>query len=215
MPDRTTGKQAPHRLPIVVRMFAAFVAILGLVGLVWFGFAVLLPYLREQSVVQNIVTRNGRYATETFAQDWLLRLVGEDRTKSLKVFERVTAVKFSFAEVTDSDLAGLSKLTNLEELDLDDTGATDAGLASIAGLTNLTRLNLDGTAVTDAGLIHLRGLKNIKRLVLSGTAVTDAGLRQLSNLTTLRSLIVGRTAVTAEGIAELTKTLPTCKISRF
>ena len=43
---------------------------------------------------------------------------------------------------------------------------TDSGLASIRGLNQLEELNLSGTRIGDAGLANLRGLSQLQMLAL-------------------------------------------------
>ena len=97
-------------------------------------------------------------------------------------------------DITDSELALLSEVIQLQTLDLeyDDEGCphqiTDAGLVHLKGLTRLQTLNLSGTQITDAGLEYLKGLTRLQTLNLNGTQITDAGLEYLKGLTQLREL---------------------------
>ena len=73
-------------------------------------------------------------------------------------------------------MAFLAALTNLQDLNLEDTSITDAGLAQLKALTKLTRLNISGTEVTDAGLAHLKAVKSLKEIKLPiNEKITDAG----------------------------------------
>ena len=92
------------------------------------------------------------------------------------------------------------------------TKVTDSGLAHLKDLVNLNRLHLENTAVTDAGLAHLGGLTNLEYLNLYGTKVTDAGLIHLARLEKLQSLYLWQTGVTDKGVETLQKLLPNCKI---
>lgn len=84
-----------------------------------------------------------------------------------------------FKPFTDADLARLSVLTDLTQLDLCGTHVTDRGLASIKKLTRLESLELACTRVTDAGLVHLRGMAQLSRLRLEQCDITDAGVPHL------------------------------------
>jgi hypothetical protein len=185
-----------------------------------------IPYRREQQAI-NEIERWGGVVTTYSGTDWLRRLVGEDRLRAVKVFDRVARVQLSGTSVvdveiaqlvgltniealyldgtmvTDHGLADLGKLTNIESLSLRDTAVTDAGLARLGGLANLRVLDLDETNVTDVGLAHLSGLMTLGCLSLCGTGVTGAGLVHLNNLTNLAFLNVDRTAVTSIGFDEL------------
>lgn len=57
--------------------------------------------------------------------------------------------------VTDAGLKPLAEHTELEELDLHDTGVTDQGLRELAKLTSLKKLDLRGTQVTEQGIAGL------------------------------------------------------------
>ncbi|MBL4635957.1 MAG: WGR domain-containing protein [Kofleriaceae bacterium] len=103
------------------------------------------------------------------------------------------------------DLSLLSKLTELEYLDLRDTKVSD--LTPIRGLVNLTFINIGDTEVSDlrplenlvnletlyvsdhvSDLSPISGLIKFKYLSLVGTQVTD--LTPLGNLTKLKELIL-------------------------
>ena len=75
----------------------------------------------------------------------------------------------------------ICRLTNLTELQLDESEMTDHGLVHLNGLTKLSNLCLSSTKVTDAGLVHLRGLTNLSELNLCGTEVTH-GVKQLQQV---------------------------------
>ena len=82
-----------------------------------FGLSIWLPWHREQQVVRMIEGWGGNVGTETGGPNWLRRLIGEDRMNEFKVFERIDSVVSLFpTEVTDGDLAQLSRLTNLKDL---------------------------------------------------------------------------------------------------
>ena len=74
----------------------------------------------------------------------------------------------------DAELPGLKNYPHL--VDLFAAGNfTDSGLAGLADLTQLERLTLRSNHVTDAGLEHLRGLKRLRQLALERTATTPEG----------------------------------------
>ena len=65
--------------------------------------------------------------------------------------------------------------TCLARLKLNETAVTDAGLDTISKLAELEYLNLVGTAVTDEGLKKLEGLPKLRKLYLWQSKVTKAG----------------------------------------
>jgi internalin A len=128
--------------------------------------------------------------------EWLVNLVGVDYFGSVVA---VDLIDFG----TDELLVDVSKLTRLEDLQLNGSEVTDAGLAFLSGLTKLKHLTLRESKVTDAGLIHLRGLTDLEQLTLGYTACSDAGLRHLRGLPRLKKLGLVNTQVTEAGIASL------------
>lgn len=83
------------------------------------------------------------------------------------------------------DCGFIAKLTEIQTVDLSNSGVTDESLARIAstwknleGLRVLT-LSLRNTAISDRGILALNGL-SISFLDVRNTRVTDQGLKQLS-----------------------------------
>ncbi len=143
-----------RRIPLSLRMLVAILAILG-AGSTFLVVSVWLPYQRELQVIQRTGGYLGTTVTaETVCPEWLQTIVGINRIKEFRIFERVRFVDLTNSEVSD----------------------TDASLALLSRLTNLRSLYLDHTAVTDAGLVHLSELKQLEVLSLESTRVTDDGL---------------------------------------
>ena len=136
----------------------------------------------------------------------LLHLTG---MKKLRVLRLISGCKWNDwqATVGDAGLAHLSRLTNLEELDILSSQVTDAGLLHLTGMKKLRILRLMARNVGDAGLVHLSRLTNLEELRLS-TQVTDAGLVHLTGMKELRVLWLNSPTVTATGIKDLEKALP-------
>jgi hypothetical protein len=106
--------------------------------------------------------------------------------------------------VTDAGVAHLARLTGLKVLYLEDSRMSDAGLAYLRGLTGLETLNLARTQVGDAGLAHLERLTRLENLGLDGTKVTDAGLvRFLRGRTILKVLFLNDTQIGDVGLEPL------------
>jgi Leucine-rich repeat (LRR) protein len=107
-------------------------------------------------------------------------------------------------KVTDADLNEVSKLENLETLDLSFGEITNQALEHIKGLKKLKTLDLRKTQVNDAGLAMLQELPNLKHLYLTGCPITDDGLIHVQKLNP-ESLYVGgfSTKVTDKGIPHL------------
>lgn len=109
-------------------------------------------------------------------------------------------------------LAKLTSLDRVVELNLRDTDVTGSDLAPLAELGGLRRLHLERTAVGDGALEHLRELRDLEYLNLYGTEVGDLGLEHLRGLTGLRRLFVWQTRVTPEGVARLRVALPALEV---
>ena len=104
--------------------------------------------------------------TQPWAPRWLVDLIGVD------YFGHVTAAGLSRKE-TDATLVQVSRLSQLDELFLNQSSVTDAGLQHLDGLTDLTTLYVGDTQVSDAGLAHPKRLTKLSELRLHRTQVTD------------------------------------------
>ena len=141
---------------------------------------------KEQSEIIEEAVRMHLHAKTGFAAGKEIK--GELTNADL---ERVTALGFSFAGITNEGLKEVvAKLPKLPQLSLRACKQiTDAGLKEVAKLQNLTWLSLNGTQITDAGLKEVAKMKQLKELDLKNTKT-----------------------ITKEGVAELQKALPKCKI---
>ncbi|MDO4576466.1 MAG: nucleoside hydrolase [Planctomycetia bacterium] len=149
-----------------------------------------------------------------------------------------TRLRLAGTKITDATLSGLKNATNLQTLDVSNTGVTSAGVATLAGIatlsdlnlystsvddaaceslgkkTSLTQLNLDDTNITDAGVNRLGGLNQLAFLHLGRTVVSDACLETLCGLKTLKTVHVTRTNITPAGADRLAGALPECDVVR-
>ena len=113
----------------------------------------------------------------------------------------------------DKELAVLSSLTSLKELDVRllkeniTEPFTDRGFSHLSKLGSLRRLQLSGnTKLTDAGLNTLSNLTGLENIHLyQCERITDAGLKHLEGLTSLKWLYLGDSRVTEEGMLGLKK----------
>lgn len=81
--------------------------------------------------------------------------------------------------VGDRLASGLSRVSQLEYLFMDQCHLTDAGLVQLGKLTALRKLSLTGNRISDAGLDQLTGLKNLEVLHVGDTRVTESGRQRL------------------------------------
>jgi hypothetical protein len=125
----------------------------------------------------------------------------------MPLLSRLTNVQFlnlDSTRVTDAGLVHLRALTGLEGLELGSTDVSGAGLAALRETTKLETLNLRSTKITDDALAHLKGLARLRYLRLSNTRITDAGLAYLKDLKALENLFLGATDVSDAGLVHLT-----------
>jgi hypothetical protein len=142
-----------------------------------------------------------------WAPRWLVNWIGPH------YFGRVNCVRFFPIEArrANDDLAVISRLYRLEELDLHGAYVTNAALAHLEGMTSLRRLELELRAVSDldlggvsdAGIAHLAGLTNLQTLNLRANRLSDAGIAHLAGLTNLQTLDLGGGEFSDAGIAHL------------
>ena len=103
--------------------------------------------------------------------------------------ERGLSALHGGGQVTDEVLERVSRLEQVEELDLNGSRAlTGAGLRHLARLPRLRTLVLAGTAVDDDAMTVIGKLPHLERVVLSWTRVTDAGAAHLAGCRALRSV---------------------------
>ena len=105
--------------------------------------------------------------------------------------------------ITDAGLKHLRKLTNLVELNIEDSRITDEGLQNLAGLKNLRTISLAHTSITGVGFRYLQGLTKLQDLTLASVPLTDAGLADVGRFTTLTYLNLADSPVGDTGIAQL------------
>jgi internalin A len=102
---------------------------------------------------------------------------------------------------------GLKKLgpvlSQLELLNLYQTGMTDEGMDCFDACRKLKTLSLGIPNVGDAGFMHFRNLESLEKLIISGSNVTDEGLSALRGLKNLKVLSLAGTRIAGPGLASL------------
>ncbi len=113
----------------------------------------------------------------------LVAKVGGRVTFGWDADDRMTVcVDLAGTAVTDADVKGLGKWSEMRELDLSGTNVTDDTLASLRSASGLRQLKLDDVAVTDCGLPALQGVTLLYALVVSPkTRITDKAVTELQN----------------------------------
>ncbi len=96
----------------------------------------------------------------------------------------------SYDSVRDEDLACLKKLKNLRWFQIlypQHSRITDTGVAHLKDLTNMERLGIGSTYLTDASLSCLTNMKKLNHLNVTGN-FTDNGLGNLEGLKGLQNV---------------------------
>jgi outer membrane protein assembly factor BamB len=164
---------------------------------------------------------------------------------SMKKLRALNLKKTAFEKkrVAATGLQALSKLSDLEVLNLTGNAITNDGLKILAQFGKLRSLSLNLLAINDSGIAHLEPLselqkidllysegfagpkltdaaikslaKNVKlqSLNIVGANVTDASLDFLVKLKNLKSLDVVNTRLSQQAIDRLSKAIPDCKIN--
>ena len=160
----------PRQIPVSLWMFVTILVLLGVACA-----CLSVSGYRQLLAIREIERLGGYVQTEPERPKWLYGHLGDHM---MKMFDEVVYVHFN-RQATDTALLGISKLTSIRNVWLEDTQVTDAGLAHLKGLTELGCLWLDNTHVGDAGLAHLKGLVKMEQLWLHHTQVTDTGIGEL------------------------------------
>lgn len=170
--------------------------------------------------------------THLFAADAeALRQLGAKVTESQGV---ITQVQVKCDAFTEADFRTLGSYTTIKDLTLSGKTITDSTLALLTGLTELERISADGIQLTDAGykhfaafqklkslslfhpafrskdftgsgLAHLKALPLLERLTFAGSTAGDAALEAIGQLTQLKEFRTWHTAQTQAGNAHLLK----------
>lgn len=122
--------------------------------------------------------------------------------ESLAGLDNLRALYFSFP-VDDRGIAALARLPKLRVKSLRLEKVSNSGLAPIGKLKDLDTLVVDRSSLTDDGLVHLASLPNLRRLSLAENRITDAGLAHLARLSRLEELVLDSTQVRGSGLAPL------------
>lgn len=91
----------------------------------------------------------------------------------------ILAVDLSNAALENLDWESLSALVHLESLNMSHTSLTEDRLEDLSRLSALQDLNLDGTLIGDKGLALLRDFPHLETVSLTDTPVTADGIEDL------------------------------------
>ena len=152
---------------------------------------------------------------------WLRKLLGDE------YFQDVVGITLDETQVSDADLALISKLRGMKSLSargpevsadgkyLIKKGSqfnftdpspflskfTDEGILRLGPQQNLQDANLAHTSIGDAGVQVLAQSPHLEVLNLAGTQVTARGIQRLEKLEHLKSLDLGQTKVDDDALA--------------
>jgi internalin A len=150
-----------------------------------------------RKVQASAVANNG----EAAIGEWLKSIGGKVEMTG----GHVTSVSMRSTSITDREMAVLTKLPQLSDLNLEQTEISSDGLSSIAAIKSLRSLNLGHTLLGDNALASLTPLVNLRTLHLSSTLVQGPGLSAISGLTNLRELNLDGAPLGNEGMEHVAK----------
>ena len=136
--------------------------------------------LKDRGVAIIPVVQNSNYLSANFVA---VDSVTKDDLQLLEPLKRqLLWLRLGDKNISDNDLAAISKLSSLRRLHLERTEVTDKGIAAIKNLSQLQYINLVGTGVTAKGLEELKGLKNLKQIFIYQTGITGNELMNLNKI---------------------------------
>lgn len=112
-------------------------------------------------------------------------------------------IRLERTPVRDADLGLLRGLDRLRALFLDQSEVTDTGLAILGNLPQLEQVRIRGGRIGDQGLVQLSRCSRLRFLNLPQGQFSDAGLAALTDLPQLELLRFGSPHVTDAGMVHL------------
>ncbi len=131
---------------------------------------------------------------------------------SVAKLRRLKRLRMSHCNIENGDVARLTHLTQLEQLDLQGTKLREGPIPGLDQLP-LTALSLSRTRINDATLVTIGKMTKLEHLNLTRTKITDAGLEHLDSLPKLRRLFLNRSLVTRAGYEAFKQTHPHVDVS--
>ena len=111
-------------------------------------------------------------------------------------------------KVGNEGLKVISKLRNLESLNLSATNITHVGLEYLKPLSKLTHLDLGENGIRDDGIIHLSAFQNLQSLTLNYNRLTDQSADWLKGFKQLKFLNLKGNLISDKKRAELMESMP-------
>jgi hypothetical protein len=117
---------------------------------------------------------------------------------------QIIAVNLRASWVTDGDLLELTRIPQLQRVDLSQTRITDQGLAYLKTATNLREVNLAyAEKIGDPAHAVVKQWKNLQKLNLRGTVIADETAASAASLPELEVLDLADTIVGDVGVEAL------------
>ncbi len=116
-------------------------------------------------------------------------LINDDDLVHLRDLTRLRDLTLSSSALKGPGFVYLVDMKDLRVLDVGNIPASDSDLAALGKLNQLESLRLGGPNITDAGLTHLRGL-DLRKLSLWKCQISPRGLAQAEGLSQLESLLL-------------------------
>lgn len=108
------------------------------------------------------------------------KITDEQIKQLLEIKDQLVWLNLSYTNITDQQLEGISKLSNLRVLYLNYTRVSDSGLSHLSTLSELRLLNLAGTRVTDLAIPVFLKLEKLTNLFLYQTPLTKEGIEKFT-----------------------------------
>ena len=103
---------------------------------------------------------------------------GNDALGYVASFPQLRRIELKEASVTDAGLRQLAKLSLLERFYVE-VNAGDEGFVCLENMSNLVDLQIENTPVTDRSLVHLAAATGLRRLTLHSSKIDGSGLHHL------------------------------------
>ena len=193
-------------------IFAVATFLCVLASFQWFGGHEDRDVARQIALVQDHESHLIEFYNSTHVDRALQRL---------KPLPGLEVMIFNLSDVSDAGLANLARQPNLKRLVFHGgrPGVGDEGLAHLTKLRQLEALELTNQRVTDDGLTRLSGSPRLQSLELyydwenHDSPLGDAALDNLATFTQLRRLTLGGTWFSDSAVDRLRLRLPQCEVN--
>lgn len=127
---------------------------------------------------------------ERLCVHWLEKITGRG-VGYLRAMPQLKALDITSAAFTETDLAGITAMPNLEHVVLPHCAFSDAAIGRLASLEHLRYLGVncsDNSPLTDKALLAVSRMHELEELYIGGTGFTNEGITPLQHLDHLRAL---------------------------